>query len=251
MYKPNKQARKSVETSEVKRTESVGLISQQAAKGLLTAGSQPTDEKTTLSKKARHPKGHKVRDLGEVWDQMSMKKGDVVPIDPQYLRVTDTLDLGDVWIAITDAKKETDYLLTIDAIQMVTGHHVYQRNMKMKMSNDDFLGFCYLKRRFADVLAGEDPMDYEEWKQKMGEEYQKESGDESLKSGDVCEFLMKKYPFIVDNIGFLCRKICCHSYSNSGVESKDKVHNPTLLKLNVGTRGKFEFELEVRVFPLV
>ena len=104
-------------------------------KNPLTTSPLSPQDKAAETKTQMHPKGHKPRSITEVWRTMDQQA---------YLRPTDTLTLGDVWIQPTGSIPERGAIAMVSMIQMLHAPHIKYRNTHAKMSTDDLLKVLYL-----------------------------------------------------------------------------------------------------------
>lgn len=234
--------------SQVKRTESVSLEEHvgQAAKDLLTATS-PLAESETV-KKESHPKGHKVRELSEVWQAMDAAG---------YLRVTDTTMLMDVWSQPKSVEPISNLSANVVFYQIVAAPHFKVREVTCKMSVDDLMKMLYLNDCLQADIQGNTRLGFDEWIAEMTAAFIKKHGvDDSTNRAKVAQFVIGEnpdftfYPTHLHNCGIFFRKVCYHSYkSKEGEMRTSKIINPSMMKC-CAVRGKFEYMLEARFFPL-
>ena len=209
--------------------------------------SQTSSEEAKNPETMTHPKGHKVRELSEVWNKMDSQA---------FLHLTDTLTLGDVWVQPISATPDRGPFANVTFRQMVDAPHLKARTATCKMSNDDLLKVLYLGDTIQWMMQGIDILPFEDWlKNKSAACVQKKGMEEGSNRTKLCNFMLTEdhdytlYPqFLKGYFGIFFRKICYHSYKTKGA-SGDKLINPSMMKCSA-TKGKFEYVLEARIFPL-
>lgn len=230
--------------SQVKRSETVGITPSVEANDPPTTSLQTTQEKKTTPS---HPKGHKCRELSEVWENMDKQK---------YLHLTDTLTLGDVWVQPTGAvPSSTKGVADVDFIQIVASNHFKYRTATSKLSTNDLLKMLFLADCINYSLQGYPAPVYDDWvksksKEAVGVLGMKDASDES----NLCNYIItrdKEFSFfpayLNENFGIFFRKVCCHSYK--GEKGTSKCPNPNVIKCKA-ENAKFEYLLEARLFQL-
>ena len=233
--------------SQVKRTESVGLLPTVEESAHLST--TPLPATTTEKKTAQaHPKGHKCRTLQEVWDNMDKQK---------YLHLTDTLTLGDVWVQPMVAyPSATKNVADVSFLQILASNHFKYRTASSRLSNSDLMKMLYLADCIChDLMDMERPL-YEEWvrgksKEAVGVLGIQDASDEA----NLANFIITKdkdftfFPASLnENFGIFFRKVCCHSYKGLPAGST-KISNPMIIKCKAES-GNFEYLLEARLFLL-
>ena len=194
----------------------------------------------------RHPRGHKVRELAEVWKVMDSQ---------DFLHLTDTLTLGDVWVQPTAVLSSKGAFATVSFKQMVAGPHIKFRDASCKMSLDDLTKMLYLNDCVQWDLQNLAHLSFEDWMKEKSSICVKAKGmEEGSDRAKLCHFIITEdreftfYPsFLHSCNGIFFRKICYHSYKNG--EDTLKIDNPSMMKCK-GTKGTFEYIIEARVFPL-
>lgn len=255
MSKPVKYPRKGSQT-QVPRTTSVGIISPppgvvESAHRMGTGSPEEEGETITIRKAPRHPKGHKTKDVTEIWKMMD---------DQKFLRLTDTPSLIDVWVQPKEVKvsKSTDYV-DVTFRQVILGYHVKSREAKCAMSCDDLLKMFYLTDMFACDANKQPRLEFEDWLNEQTAKYVKAEGEDAPNDhAHLCKYILEDsdfdfYPFgEVMPFTILFRKICCHSYFYPPKGHKEpvylKVNNGCLIKC--AANETFEYALEARIFPL-
>lgn len=243
--------------AQITRTESVDLASvvvqQPLGKGVVrshpTAGSSEkvlTSDAQAVAAPPSHPKGHKARNLSEVWAAMDKQT---------FLHLTDTVLLGDVWVQPIGAETSSGQYTNVVFRQIVAAPNIKWRNATCKMAVDDLLAMLYLGDCIQWDMQAIERLTYDEWMKEKSANCVKALGmEEGGNRSTLCNFIITSdrdytlYPhFLKGNVGLFFRKVCRHSYRN-GEKKEEKLPNPSMIKCS--SRGKFEFVLEVRIFPL-
>lgn len=251
--KPAKQPRL-IGQSVVTRTESVDMTQTSSAvhqpteegKDHPTTSQTPAPNEVMRKTAPMHPKGHKVRDLKEVWDAMDKQA---------FLHLTDSLILGDVWVQPKSCEPATGGYVLVNFIQMIDAPKLKSREALSKMSIDDLLKLLYLASCLVKDLNGDARLSYDAWlADKTAAFIKKEGVSEAGNRGKLCNFILVDdpdfsfYPVGLNHTGIFARKICYHSYRCED-DDMTKYENPGMLKC-CATRGKFEYVFEVRLFVL-
>lgn len=201
---------------------------------------------TSQDQSVKHPKGHKVRALDEVWKIMDSQ---------DFLHLTDTLALADVWVQPREVVSSKGAFATVSFTEMVAGPHIKFRTASCKISLDDLAKMLYLNDCLQSDVQGAPRYTYEDWLKEKSSICVKAKGmEEGSDRAKLCNFIITEdrtftfYPSYLHGLcGIFFRKICYHSYSNKTEESK--IENPSMLKCK-GTKGSFEYIIEARIFPL-
>jgi len=247
MSKPAKQARM-MGQYQVTRTESVGLLplSNTTVVNDPHTSSHPLAQGETVKDQTpRHPKGHKTAELASVWATMDKQ---------EYLRVTDTLALSDVWSQPKSiVAGVSSNVVSVEMVQIVDAPHIKSRTCTTKMAVDDLLRIMYLNESVQWTIQGPARYSYDEWLADKTAAFIKAHGvDKTSDRAGLCSFILNEdrefsfYPQSLKNVGIFVRKICYHSYKDSG---KDKIANPSMMKC-ISARGTFDYLFEARLFPL-
>ena len=242
MLKPAAKMAKTTPTSSpLTRTASVGLVNtEEEEKNRRTPSLQTsTPEQTT-----KHPKGHRVRDVKDVWKIMDSQ---------DFLHLTDTLALGDVWVQPLGVESSKGAFATVKFIQIVEGPHIKYRYASCKLSLDDLTKMLYLADCLNHDLQRVDRLSFEDWLNDKSALCVKAKGiEEGSDRGKLCHFIITEdstfrfYPLhLRGDSGIFFRKICYHSYKSDDV---DKIENPSMIKCKA-TKGSFEYIIEARIFP--
>ena len=194
----------------------------------------------------KHPRGHKVRNLEEVWKIMDSQ---------DFLHLTDTLALADVWVQPKSVVSSKGAFATVSFTEMVAGPHIKFREASCKISLDDLTKMLYLSDCIQYDMQGVERLTFDDWlKDKSSLCVKKKGMDEGSDRAKLCNFIITEdktftfYPsYLHGCCGVFFRKICYHSYPNKTETSK--MENPSMLKCK-GTKGTFEYIIEARIFPL-
>lgn len=235
----------------LQRTESADTVTEEERNRRIATRrpiSSPIPPTTTgeADQGMRHPRGHKVRELAEVWKVMDSQ---------DFLHLTDTLTLGDVWVQPTAVLSSKGAFATVSFKQMVAGPHIKFRDASCKMSLDDLTKMLYLNDCVQWDLQNLAHLSFEDWMKEKSSICVKAKGmEEGSDRAKLCHFIITEdreftfYPsFLHSCNGIFFRKICYHSYKNG--EDTLKIDNPSMMKCK-GTKGTFEYIIEARVFPL-
>lgn len=214
---------------------------------LPTSGPRETTTPTTMTKTPSHPKGHKVRELAEVWKNMDSQA---------YLHLTDTLMLADVWVQPISAFPVNSTIAKVRFRQIVDAPHMKFRFADAKMSTDDLLKILYLNDCMQWDIVASQHLPYEEWLNEKSAACVKAKGlDEGSNRAKLCHFIMTEdrdftfYPTFLKGVGIFFRKICYHSYKTGDKKGEEKLGNPAMIKC-CAVNSKFEYVLEARIFTL-
>ena len=239
------------------RTESVAAADLNAfveEKNRRTATSQVPPSTTTLTqttltttKTPQHPKGHKVRELAEVWKTMDSQA---------YLRLTDTLVLNDVWVQPIAAEPANGPFATVTFRQIIDAPHLKMRFATSKMSTDDLLKILYLNDCMQWDMLGSPHVAYGDWLNEKSAVCVKARGlDEGSNRAKLCNYIITEdhdftfFPTFLKGVGIFFRKICYHSYKLGEKVDGEKMVNPAMIKCS-SANGKFEYVLEARIFTI-
>lgn len=197
-----------------------------------------------------HPKGHKVKTLREIWDYMDPEK------NKQYLRLTDTASLSDVWVQPKTVARTSPLYLDVTFAQIVSAPHMHIRDVKYQISADDLLKMFYLADIYAITATCGSKCDFDAW---LTEKVNKRNSAHGLEGAEdralLCEFIFNEdetfslFP-IPDcaSMAMFFRKICYHSYK-SEEDKSEKAENPSMMKCHAA-RAKFEYMYEAKIFLL-
>lgn len=210
------------------------------------------EQTTTKMTMSRHPKGHKVRSLEEVWTMMDSQ---------DFLHLTDTLALSDVWVQPVgiDMSSSRGTICNVYLKEIVAAPHFKTRESICKLSIDDLLKILYLNESIQCDMENVARVSFEEWITLKTDSYRKNKGvDEmcAVADDELANYIINEDPdfsfypsFLHGRCGVFFRKISYHSYKTKEYDAKNKFVNPSMLKCRA-KRGNFEYILEARVFPL-
>lgn len=212
-----------------------------------TAATTSEANQSTVS----HPKGHKVKELEEVWKAMDAQT---------YLRLTDTLLLGDVYVQPTAVEVVTGPYVTVTFEQIVIAPNIKKRdNAVAKMYVEDVLKMLYLNDVVQWNLQGINVRDFEGWLAEKTRGFIQANGlKDSSNHSALANFIVAHdpefsfYPTVLQNCGVFFRKVCYHSYKDKPLRSgevKYKFVNPSMIKCSA-KGGKFDYVLEARLVIL-
>lgn len=228
----------------LKRTESTMLQEEQEVVKSLPTGFPPTglgEKEKTASQ--THPKGHRVKQLSDVWKNMDSQG---------FLHLSDTLQLMDVWVQPIRCAQEKGSIFSVVMKQYVMGPHIKSREATTKMGIDDLVKSLYLCDMMRNFIENRERISYDEWVNEKTAICVKAKGVEAgIDKGCLCNFILGEDPNFTlhpnPSIGVFVRKTCYHSYKDAS--SKEKLSNQFMMKC-VATRGKFEYILEATIFPV-
>ena len=248
--KPTKQARTTTQSA-VTRTESVvdltDFVQPQEGSDPLTTSQLPTSSTMRKTATPPHPRGHKVRELKEVWDTMDSQA---------FLHLTDTITLSDVWVQPKTVEPSTGMYTSVTFIQIVLAPHIKRREAVCKMAVDDLLQMLFLNDCILQRAKGLTTFSFDDWLAEKTAAFVKKCGvSDSTNRAKLCNYILTEdkdftfYPaFLHNNFGIFFRKVCYHSYK-TGKKDELKLLNPSMMKC-CAARSKFEYVLEARVFML-
>lgn len=240
------------------RSESVPLGSPNAG---VAAKSPRTDFRSgilgrttsaeTTQTRTRHPKGHRVKQLAEIWETMDSS---------EFLHLTDTYALNDVWVQPIEVVQSKGNYVTVSVQELVLAPYIKWRTAQVRMSVFDLFQMLYL----AEVLSKEmDSRDtgytrptMDAWLREKASICVKERGIEEGKDwGKLATFLLSSdksgctfAPTVLPScFSFYFRKIYYHSYKASSDEPK--VANPCMIKCRA-VKGSFDYIIEARLIML-
>lgn len=207
---------------------------------------------TTATQTAEtHPKGHRVKDLDDVWKRMD---------EQGFVRITDTIVLGDVWWQPVSAAPYKNVYADVKMYQIVVAPHIKYREKVCRMSVDDLLKVLFL----ADYILNGDKSSvprsrvdyYDEWVANKTAAFVKDrkNVEDVSSKALLCNYILKEdptftlYPATLNNVGIFFRKTCYHSYKSDDM-SAVKFENPAIFKCS-SNKSSFEYVLEARILPL-
>lgn len=248
--KPTKQARTTTQSA-VTRTESVvdltDFVQPQEGSDPLTTSQLPSSSTMRKTATPPHPRGHKVRELKEVWDTMDSQA---------FLHLTDTITLSDVWVQPKTVEPSTGMYTSVTFIQIVLAPHIKRREAVCKMAVDDLLQMLFLNDCILQRAKGLTTFSFDDWLAEKTAAFVKKCGvSDSTNRAKLCNFIIVDdkeftfYPAFIKNTGVFFRKVCYHSYKDPASPSGAKMDNPSMVKCRA-TRGKFEYMIEARLIPI-
>ena len=252
MSKPAKQMR-TMGQSEVTRTESVDLQTHHTKEEVKNGAATSAPPSTTEKKKPNHPKGHRVRDLEEdIWKVMDAQS---------FLHLTDTTNLGDVWVQPVGVEPSTTMYTTVHFEQIVAGPHIKRRFTATKMALDDLLHMLHLNDCLIRDLQRIERESFDDWIADKTASFIKQNGvADSTNRAKLCDYIIREdreFSFCpharkdcscLQDCAFFFRKVSYHSYKTKD-EKPEKFNNPSMVKC-CASRGTFEYMIEARLFPL-
>lgn len=261
LSKPVAKQARTMKTPALQRTESVleipmPAMEEERNRRIPATRREATDSlsttMTTMTKEnqtPKHPRGHKVRALSEVWSTMDSQ---------DFLHLSDTFVLSDVWVYPTGVVSSKGEYATVSFKQIVAAPHIKFRDTTSKMSLDDLIKMLYLNDCIQADLQNVERISFDDWLKEKSSVCVKMKGmDEGSDRAKLCHFIITEdrdftfYPAFLNNAsGIFFRKICYHSYpTDDDDKGKIKIENPSMIKCK-GAKGKFEYIIEARVFPL-
>lgn len=221
--------------------ESIPLTSSQSS----LAPVQDSESKTKSVQAPNHPKGHKVYQLSKVWETMDQQS---------FLRLTDTLMLGDVWMMPLGASPMNATCAHVTCKQIVSAPHIKSRIVTTKMATDDLIKILYLCECMQWSMQGVECLSFDDWMKDKSAACVKVKGvEEGTNRALLCNYIITEdreftfYPPFLHGVGIFFRKTCYHSYKTD--TPGGKMINPAMIKCTA-TRSKFEYMLEGRIIPL-
>ena len=195
----------------------------------------------------KHPKGHRVQNLNDVWASMDKQK---------FLKCTDSYALEDLWVQPISVEPTTTPYATVRMYQIILAPHLKSRVVCTTLAIDDLLKMLYLNYKLQLHMQGYGSKDFNQWLAEKTGEFIKEHGiAEQNNRALLCNFILNEdedytfYPTFLKYTMVVFRKISYHSYKTEGSEGERKVDNPSLMKC-VAVRGKFEYLWEAKFVPM-
>ena len=212
-------------------------------------------KKISSSTKPKHPRGHKVESLQEIWRLM-----DAQP----YVRLTDTWSsLWDVWLQPLHIESEVSTsTIMVQFLEIVYGAHIKYRTASHQISCEDFVKMCYVKDRIGIYMSSMSDISFDDWVVAHQQAFEKINEHPPATNAEFCEFLLttmdneetRKLTGIgwnsipgVFNCGIFIRKSCCHSYKDKN--GNKKFENISMVKCS-SVKGAFDYVIEGRLFVL-
>lgn len=204
------------------------------------------DQKTTL----KHPKGHKVKNLSDIWKTMDSQ---------DFLHLSDTLTLNDVWLQPISVEPVKGAYAAVNFIEVVFAAHIKTRRSQHKMALDDLVKMLYLNDCLQYDMQNIPRPEFNDWVKEKTALCVKAIGlEESNNRSKFCNFIITEdrdftfYPaYLHQHFGIFFRKSAYHSYkTESDVSTSEiKITNPSIIKCST-IKGNFEYIIEARIFPL-
>ena len=211
-----------------------------------------TTTATELRKLPSHPAGHRVRDLEDVWSSFGNEEN--------FLKMCESGNLSDVWIQLRTIHKTDTYYPTVEVLCAIFGSQVYFNIMKTRMSIADIANLLYLNDCLQCYLQGVPPPTFDDWFTDKTVKYINATGDldGSVNKSLIYNFVVQDdrdftfYPRFLHNVGIFFRKTTVHGYKNKGkpIETETEGMPNRSITIEHATRGKFEYEIEGRIFIL-
>lgn len=239
----------------ITRTESVAIpltqdtMEEESDHHTASLPTSSTESKMNMMT-ARHPKGHKVRSLNGVWTSMDSQ---------DFLHLTDTVTLGDVWVQPTSVEPIKGLYAKVAMKEIIVAPEIFTRDTECKMSLDDLLKILYLNECINWDMRGLVHLSYDEWlKAKSAACVTRVGMEEATNRAKLCDFIIQHDseftfypPYLNGKFGIFFRKICYHEYTSEmgDDESLNKFDNPSMVKC-CASKGTFEYIFEARLFPL-
>ena len=239
--------------SPLRRSESVNLSNsntlddmgeEKSRRTAATLHATTSSPNLSQDQTTRHPRGHKVKTLDEIWKAMDSQ---------DFLRLTDTLALNDVWVqpvAVEEYGKGA--VATVRFREIVDAPHIKAREVDCTFMLDDLLKMLYLNDCLQWDMQNEERPSYDDWLKEKSAACVRAKGIDTDRV-KLCSFIINEderfsfFPEILHGrYGIFFRKICYHSYRS---DDKTKFVNPAMIKCKAA-KGSFEYIIEARVFPL-
>ena len=204
--------------------------------------------KTATDKEEKHPKGHRVRNVADIWKVMDAQS---------FLHLTDTAPLMDVLVQPIEVVPSTGQYVDVKFREIINAPHIKEREAISKLSLDDLLKMLYLCDCLQWDMQGFMRISYDDWfAQKTASFITANGVVDSTNRSVICNYIITRdreftfFPaFLKNTVGIFFRKICYHTYKTTEGENEKKVVNPSFIKCHA-TRGTFEYVLEARLVPL-
>lgn len=221
------------------------LGTEEVEKNRRIASPQVSSAVTSVNPRTKHPRGHKVNILSDTWKVMDAQ---------DFLRLTDTVTLGDVWVQPLSVVSAKGGYGTIAFKQIVDAPHIKWRDTTCKLSLEDLTKMLYLNDCIQWDIQNVERLSFDDWLKEKSSICVKAKGmDEGSDRGKLCNFILTEdreftfYPVCLHQCcGIFFRKITYHSYKNM---DEIKLENPSMIKCK-GAKGTFEYIIEARIFPL-
>lgn len=218
------------------------IATPQASSTTTMTTTKQGENQETKTEMTKHPKGHKTRDLDEIWGVLDKQ---------DFLRLTDTLTLNDVWVQPLTVEPDKGAFANVTFKEIVTGTHIKYRKAVHKMAVDDLIKMLYLTDCLYNDMRGFIRLAFDDWLNEKTANCIKNKGiDEGSNRAKLCKYIITEdreftfYPSILHgSFGIFFRKICCHSYKS---KDDNKLTNPSVIKCS-STKSGFEYLIEGRI----
>ena len=238
----------SVPTPMTPAPSSEGASQNSSATGMMMT--EPGAAAVAKQTEPKHPKGHRVTPLQKVWNTMDSK---------DFLHLTDTLVLNDVWVQPASVEPSRGAYTTAAFREIVAGPNIKQRLADHKVGTEDILKMLYLCVCLQHDMQNVARPDYTDWLNEMTAACVKELGlSQGSNGGSLCDFIINNarnftfYPEALSGrFGIFFRKICYHSYKAQSKEGTESVKFKNMCMIKCGSsKGKFDYIIEARLFSL-
>ena len=238
----------SVPTPMTPTPSSEGVSQNSSATGMMMT--EPGAAAVAKQTEPKHPKGHRVTQLQKVWNTMDSK---------DFLHLTDTLVLNDVWVQPASVEPSRGAYTTAAFREIVAGPNIKQRLADHKVGTEDILKMLYLCVCLQHDMQNVARPDYTDWLNEMTAACVKELGlSQGSNGGSLCDFIINNarnftfYPEALSGrFGIFFRKICYHSYKAQSKEGTESVKFKNMCMIKCGSsKGKFDYIIEARLFSL-
>lgn len=183
--------------------------------------------------------------------------------DSTFLRMTDTINLSDVWFLPRKVSRGTSKsILSVEFTILINGMAMIMQEYTFKIGSDELLRMIYLAKK---MRAAMDPRpfpyrNYDEWHDTELQRFQSSS---DVVRGDGSEAAFAEYQFSIEDFNMryrdprcclktVFRKTCQHVYKNDLIDPNSvygEEKNPNMEEC-VASRGTYRFCIEVRVVML-
>ena len=193
----------------------------------------------------RHPLGHRVIKMSEVWKLMD---------ESVYLRLVDSYQLNDVYLQPVGIFPLDDYNANVTFNEIIYGPEISHRFHTCKMSLDDVMKILYLGDSVLADIEGVERQPIEKWLDFMYNKcLEKKGGEVAANRAALCDFILKEmvdfYPMHLKNrAGIFFRKTTYHNY-RSQVGTSGKLVNPSMIVCQ-SPNGGFEYVLCAHILPI-
>jgi len=195
----------------------------------------------TSSRKPRHPNGHKVKDLSELFPIMHKTK---------FLPLADNFMISDVWYQPSSVTSLDGGFLQVVFNEVPNGLNLSRTLQTYSVEAVDLLRMLYLTEMFNRDYYNMERETFEQWLNNCYAELLKSKPDLPYDEfGIIAESLMDKATFAVGTdtcFRVFFQKHCVRSFTGT---DKD-FPNLNLIKCKAGGKSQFEYVIEGRIFAL-